>query len=67
MYTTEFPNDYLTVKQAATYVGRSEKTIRNYIKGGRLRAVRLGPRSIRISIDHIGNLYSDLERMRPYN
>lgn len=67
MQTSEYPNDYLTIKQTAEYVGLSERTIRNYIQAGRLRAKRLGPREIRISLDHIGTLYSDVERMRPYN
>ncbi len=54
----DYANDYLTVKQAAEYVGVCEKTIRNYIKSGILPAKRRGPRIIVIDIDELGNLYS---------
>jgi excisionase family DNA binding protein len=54
----DYANDYLTVKQAAEYVGVCEKTIRNYIKSGILPAKRRGPRIIVIDIDKLGNLYS---------
>ena len=67
MQTSEYPNDYLTVKQTAAYVGLSDRTIRNYIQSGRLPAKRLGPRLIAVSLDHIERMYCDLERMRPYN
>lgn len=35
----------------------SEKTIRNYIKLGYLKAHRRGPRNLVISLDDIGEIY----------
>jgi len=67
MQTGEYPNDYLTVKQTAAYVGLSERTIRNLIQSRRLPAKRLGLRKLVVSLDHVERIYCDLERMRPYN
>lgn len=62
----DYANDYLTVKQAAEYVGVCEKTIRNYIKSGILPAKRRGPRIIVIDIDELGRIYSDQNAMRSF-
>jgi excisionase family DNA binding protein len=53
-------NDYfLSVAEAAAHIGVSTKTIRNYIECGRLKAERLGPRRIVITLDAIDGLYTD--------
>jgi excisionase family DNA binding protein len=44
---TQF-GDLLTIRHAAEYWGCSETTVRNRIKEGSLKAVRMGPRMIRI-------------------
>ena len=54
----EYANDYMTVKQAAEYVGVCDKTIRNYIKSGILPFKRRGPRIIVIDIDALSNIYT---------
>jgi excisionase family DNA binding protein len=51
--TTEPPRrtsfgDLLTIRQAAEYLGCSETTVRNRTREGLLKAVRMGPRMIRI-------------------
>jgi excisionase family DNA binding protein len=51
--TTDTPRrtqfgDLLTIRHAAEYWGCSETTVRNRIKEGLLKAVRMGPRMIRI-------------------
>ena len=40
--------DLLTIRQVAEYLGCSETTVRNRTKEGSLKAVRMGPRMIRI-------------------
>jgi len=40
--------DLLTIRQVSEYLGCSETTIRNHAKEGSLKAVRMGPRMIRI-------------------
>jgi predicted ATPase len=52
--------EWNTVAEIAAYDGCSEKTIRNYIKFGYLKAHRRGPRSIFINIDDYSAMY------RPY-
>ena len=39
-------NDLLTVAQAAAGLGVSVDTVRRWLKSGRLRAVRIGPRRV---------------------
>jgi excisionase family DNA binding protein len=42
------PNPPLRLKQAADYLGVSVKTLRRYIKGGRIAAIRLGPQALAV-------------------
>jgi len=37
-----------SIQQTADYLGVSTKTVRRYIADGKLKAVRLGPRLIRV-------------------
>lgn len=46
----------LTLKQAAEWYGVSERTLRRRISEGRLRAYRVGPRSIRVSVEDLDEL-----------
>lgn len=39
---------YLSLKEAADWYGVSERTLRRRVSEGRLRAYRVGPRSIRV-------------------
>lgn len=39
---------FITIKEAADYLGFSTRTIRNYISQGRLTGYKVGARSIRI-------------------
>ena len=66
MFQTEYPNDYLTIKEAAQYTGCSVKTIRNLISSGKLPAKRRGLKIIVISLDDIHLVYSDLRWKRSY-
>jgi excisionase family DNA binding protein len=49
-------NEWLTVREAAEYLNVSTKTIRNYIKSGRLEAERQGPKLIFIHIEALDRL-----------
>lgn len=44
------PHMYLTLPDAADYVGQSVKTLRRRIAAGTLPAYRFGPRSIRVRL-----------------
>jgi len=46
-WQTQF-GDLLTIRQVAEYLGCSETTVRNRTREGSLKAVRMGPRMIRI-------------------
>jgi len=43
----------LSIQQAASLFGLSDKTIRRWIADGRVKAVRLGARTIRIDRDSL--------------
>jgi excisionase family DNA binding protein len=43
----------LTVQQSAEVLGCSDATIRNWIREGRLRAYRVGPRFLRIKLNDL--------------
>lgn len=49
--------EWFTVAEIAAQENCCEKTIRNYIKLGYLKANRRGPRNIFIHIDDYGNMY----------
>ncbi|MBB3752695.1 excisionase family DNA binding protein [Mycolicibacterium sp. BK634] len=46
----------VSIQQAADHLNVSTKTVRRYIADGRLKAVRLGPRLIRVERDSIDAL-----------
>jgi excisionase family DNA binding protein len=46
--TTTIADSMVTIKEAAFELGLHPNTIRNYIKSGRIKSSRLGPRFIRI-------------------
>lgn len=47
-HTHEPDQQWLTIADTATYTGVSTSTVRRWIKDGRLRAYRFGPRAVRI-------------------
>ena len=57
---TQF-GELLTIRQVAEYLGCSETTVRNRIKEGSLKAVRMGPRMIRIRRDDLDEI------LQPYD
>ena len=44
---------WITIKQAAQYLGVSERTVRNMISDGRLVAYRNGARMVRLDLNEI--------------
>ncbi|UJD20876.1 excise [Mycobacterium phage Zimmer] len=42
-----------SIAETAEYLGVCTKTVRNYIADGKLKAVRLGPRLIRVERDSV--------------
>jgi excisionase family DNA binding protein len=49
---------YLSIKQASTITGLHANTIRNYIRIGKLKAVRVGARIVRIERSELDNLFA---------
>jgi excisionase family DNA binding protein len=46
-------NPRLSIQETADYLGICSKTVRRYIAEGRLKAVRIGPRLIRVERDSL--------------
>ncbi|MCP2627134.1 helix-turn-helix domain-containing protein [Mycolicibacterium smegmatis] len=46
----------LSIQETADYLGICTRTVRRYIAEGRLRAVRIGPRLIRVERESIDAL-----------
>lgn len=46
-------NRYITIKQAAEYLGLTDRTVRQMIADGRLRGYRSGARLVRLRIEEI--------------
>jgi excisionase family DNA binding protein len=42
-----------SIAETAEYLGICTKTVRRYIAEGRLKAVRIGPRLIRVDMDSV--------------
>lgn len=51
---------YLTLTDAADYLGFAERTVRRYIASGELPAYRLGPRQIRIKVTDLDALMTPI-------
>jgi excisionase family DNA binding protein len=58
------PTPYVTVSQMARYCRVSRKQIYKQIDAGLLRAIRLGPRAIRIHTDEAIHFEQRLKRSR---
>jgi excisionase family DNA binding protein len=56
---------YLTVDEAAAYLGVARNTIKNYINDGRLRAFKLGPRMLRVRQSDVDALLTELPAASP--
>jgi excisionase family DNA binding protein len=56
------PPKYVSVVQAGAITGLHPNTIRNKIKSGDLKAVRVGSRIIRIELSELENLFSEYKR-----
>jgi excisionase family DNA binding protein len=50
-------DQYLSVTQAATYLGLCQKTVQNMLLDGRLKAFTLGPRVVRIRKSDIDSAF----------
>lgn len=44
------PKRWLTLDEAADYVGANEKTVRRYVAQGRLTGYRMGTRALRFDV-----------------
>jgi excisionase family DNA binding protein len=44
---------YVSVSEAAVYLGLSERTVREWIRTGRLRGYRAGPKVVRLRMDEL--------------
>jgi excisionase family DNA binding protein len=52
--------EYLTIRQVADFALVNEQTVRRWIRGGQLRAFRLGARAVRIDRDSIAGLFREV-------
>lgn len=52
---------WLSPLQAGERLGVSERLIRDWIAGGRLKAKRLGPRMLRVSVSDVDALLTDAD------
>jgi excisionase family DNA binding protein len=43
----------VTIKQAAELLSVHPNTIRNWVKAGKIKAIKFGPNTIRISLDEL--------------
>jgi excisionase family DNA binding protein len=59
-------NEFHTVAEAAEYLSVSTKTIRNYIRSGRLDAERMGPKLISIHVESLDRLRVPILLTRRY-
>ncbi len=50
---------YLSIRQASIITGLHANTIRNYIRIGKLKAVRVGARIVRIERSELENLFAE--------
>lgn len=57
--------DLLTIEQAAQEMGVCSMTIRRWIASGRLDAIRIGPRNIRVKGNALKELLQPLEKRKP--
>lgn len=53
---------YVSIPDAADYLGVRCQTVRRYIETGRLTAYRLGPRSLRVTLAELDSLFIPLEQ-----
>jgi excisionase family DNA binding protein len=49
-------NRYITIKQAAQYLGLTDRTVRQMIADGRLAGYRSGARLVRLRVDEIDSV-----------
>jgi excisionase family DNA binding protein len=56
---------YLTVDEAAAYLGINPMTMRRYIDKGRLRAFKLGPKLLRVRQSDVDGLLTELPTASP--
>lgn len=54
----------VSIAETADYLGICTKTVRRYIADGRLRAVRLGPRLIRVERSSVEELMRPIGNRR---
>jgi excisionase family DNA binding protein len=59
------PASYMSLKDAATQYGVSERTIRRRIAEGKLAAYRVGPRSIRVTAEDVAALAQPIPTTDP--
>jgi len=52
--------EYLTIRQVADFALVNEQTVRRWIRGGQLRAFRLGARTVRIDRESVAGLFREL-------
>lgn len=53
MATDSLRHRYITILQAAEYLGVTDRTVRQMIADGRLRGYRSGSRLVRLRVDEI--------------
>ena len=52
--------EYATIRQVADFALVNEQTVRRWIRGGQLRAFRLGARAVRIDRESVAGLFREV-------
>lgn len=55
---------FVSIAYGAVFAGVSQKTLRRMISAGKLRAYRLGPRLIRVSISDLESMFRPIPTVR---
>lgn len=52
---------YITLDEASEILSLDDKTVRRYIRDGRLAGYRIGPRALRVTLDDVLGLIEPIE------
>jgi excisionase family DNA binding protein len=62
MTTSAHTPAYLTIDEVSTVCRVSGRTVRNWIRSGRLPAYKLGPKTVRISVNDLAEMMEPIGR-----
>ena len=54
--------EWMTIPETARHLGISEKSVRRWVDAGKINAVRVGPRMIRVEVASLDSLVTRVEQ-----